>query len=208
MMLRRLAPTFAILALLALAGFFGASLVVAHEPAANEASAAAADLVPDISSVRFTGRVADPGGRAPWALRTHRGRTGRFTCFEIGQVVDGKGFGRQEKAGFVGRGRGAAGGPSGSCAELRLNPSPLMVAIEGDVASGDGGRTAFYGLLAPDVDHAEIAVPGEPVKRVRPAADRTFLAVYEGEIGHDDYEVTFVGADGSRRLVTGGPRIR
>jgi len=187
---------------LASAGFASASAVVSDETPSTERPSSPAELQADPSTIRFHGRADDPGDRAPWTLRTHKSKSGTLLCFEVGQTINGR-FGREEKRGFSDRSSGATGGPSGSCLDLNEEPSPLIVTTEGDVVSGDGGRTLVYGVLDDAWDYVEVRAPGEDVRRIRPSGDRTYLTVYAGEI-MDDVAVAFVAGDGPRRQVKDG----
>jgi hypothetical protein len=156
-----------------------------------------ADLRADPGTVSFRGTAPDPRGESPWVLRTHRTRAGGQLCFEVGQEIPGKGFGREEKGGFSGRDRGPDGGPAGTCVDLHKEPNPLIVITEFDAASGDGGRTLVTGHLA-DFTKVVVHGPGSTTQTFEPDLEGTFLAVYEGEV-HDELRVEYVAADGGAK---------
>jgi hypothetical protein len=184
---------------LSLLGFTAASVVIAHDqqPGRGDETPQAEDLVADVTTVKYSGSVADPDGRAPWTLRTHKGKTRKLTCFEVGQKVKGA-FGRQQRHGFVDRSEGPTGGPSGSCAELRVNPSPLIVTAESAVVAGDGGRLLVYGILDERYTAVAISRAGKTI-HVQPANDRTYLAVFEGD-DEADLQVFYLAPGGGTKV--------
>jgi hypothetical protein len=155
-----------------------------------------ADMRADAGTVAFRGTAADPRGGDPWVLRTHRTRADKRLCFEVGQQIPGKGFGREEKGGFRARDRGPDGGPAGSCVDLRTEPNPLLIITEFGAVTGDGGRTIVTGLLS-DFTTVVVTGPGPEIRNLEPASDGTFLNVYEGEV-HDKLRVDYLAAGGRR----------
>lgn len=166
--------------------FAGASIVVAQigDDASDDPQAP-----PDRGSVALTRTVKDPGGGKPWTVRTHT--RGGERCFHVGRVDDDGAFGHETARGFVRKSPTEGGG--GPCGPNKRRDAFFLTY---DKEAGDGGRTSAYGMAASGTRAVNITVDGETT-RVTPAADGTFLAVFEGIHTGADTKFNFERDDGS-----------
>jgi hypothetical protein len=104
------------------AGVASASAITAQMGDDVSASFDPADVQPDGSGAVVPVTTADPDGRAPYALRVYRSKSGR-TCPEVGHAKDGR-FGQVD----AGDGFHAVDlQPAGACADLTKDPVALAV---------------------------------------------------------------------------------
>jgi hypothetical protein len=170
-MRRRLALALA-LALAVIAGVASASALTGGQGADTLGGPEA--VQPDGSGASLPATVADPDGRAAYAVRVYRSKTG-LTCPEAGRTKDGN-FGQVDGDGGF---RSLDIQAAGSCADL--SDAPMSLSVNHYPALGRfPARAVLFGVTTAKVTGLRLTLAGGLARPVR--IDRNaFIAVIREE---------------------------
>ena len=148
--------------------------------------------------------VKDPGGRAPWVVRSYRNAAGDI-CTDAGQVRNGR-FGEDRPGGIA---EAPAENPGArpdlseypaACDALETEPFGVVVRRRSETLRGDGGRTIVFGeVKLREVVGVSVEGP-DGVRDLKLSKRGTFITVYKGELDENP-KVTVKLANGETRLV-------
>ena len=148
--------------------------------------------------------VDDPGGKAPWVVRSYRNAAGDI-CTDAGQLRNGE-FGEDRPGGIAeAPAEKPQSGPDlseypAACDALETEPFGVAIRRRADVLRGDGGRTIVFGeVKLGEVVGVSVDGPGG-VRELKLSRRGTFITVYKGELDENP-KVTVEFADGTTRLV-------